>query len=103
MPVKANGKNTSSTVFSPRKSLRVTGCPFWSLSVKSGASAPTSSMLAPPRGLGLGLHQPAGDPAAEVRRGGLHQPRGGRRLGDLRGLYVPRLAGLRGDHPDDAV
>ena len=44
MPVKASGKNTSSTFFLAAKSLSVTGWPFWSLRVKSGASVPTATV-----------------------------------------------------------
>src|SRR5882672_11440029 len=100
MPVNASGKNTNSA-FLPRSARNVTGCPFWSFSVKSGASAP--ALITTTGSLRLRLDEATGDPVAEVRRRRLHQPRGGRRLGDLRWLYVSRLAGLGCDHPDDAV
>ncbi|SKV31494.1 Uncharacterised protein [Mycobacteroides abscessus subsp. abscessus] len=42
--MKASGKNTRSTAFLPRKSLRLTGWLFWLRRVKSGATVPTGSI-----------------------------------------------------------
>ena len=45
-PLNASGKNTSTTFFLPRKDESVTSSFAGSLSVKSGASWPTSSGIA---------------------------------------------------------
>ena len=103
MPVNASGKNTSSTFLTPRKLLSVTGWPFWSLSVKSGASVPASSTQRLPAALDFGCTSRLAIQSPRLADDVCIRPAVGADSAISAGCTWPGLPVLGVTHPDHAV